>query len=45
MTEEDVEEAVLEITVTSEVEMVHGEHQVDDEGQNQGHHQHQHSCC
>ena len=44
MTEEDVEEAVLEITVTSEVEMVHREHQVDDEGQNQGQNQHHYNC-
>ena len=43
MTEENVEETVLIITVTSEVEMVHREHQVDDEGQTQGGHQHKYS--
>ena len=34
MTEEDVEEPVLVFRVTSQVEMVQGKHQVDDDGQN-----------
>ena len=36
VTEENVEEAVLVIIVSSQVEMVHREKQVDDEGQGQG---------
>ena len=34
VTEEDVEEPVLVIRVTSQVEMVQSEHQVNDDGQN-----------
>ena len=34
VTEEDVEEPVLVFRVTSQVEMVQSEHQVDDDGQN-----------
>ena len=33
MTEEDVEEPVLVITITSQVEMVQGEHQIDDDAE------------
>ena len=38
MTEEDVEKASLVFRFSPHIEMVHGEHQVGDDGQHHGHH-------